>query len=119
MDPQETDIARLVGNLGNRLGAETRMLEKRDESATATRWPKPERSARLNVLGKRPVRMHYAAPRWHSNTPRRLEGSGTPQAGRVRCRLGGVSGWIERMGRGSGFAEQVDRHRRIRRTSAA
>ena len=75
MDPQETDIARLVGNLGNRLGAETRMLEKRDESATATRWPKPERSARLNVLGKRPVRMQLRRSplaQQHAKTARRI-----------------------------------------------
>jgi len=114
MDLGRTDVGCVMAKPGESPGRGDRMLEKRDERATNTRWPKPRRSAGLKVQGESPTRMglrcspmarQHAGPGGHERPERR-------KTGRMRCGHGGVPGWLEPMGWASGFAERVDRHRR-------
>ena len=73
------------------------MLEKGDERATNTRWPKPNRSAGLNVQGEETE--EDAATALPDGAATRQEGSNGQKRrkmGRVRCSCGELSGWFER-----------------------
>ena len=100
-------------SLWERVGAEAGCWKKGAERATSTRCPKPRRSAGLNAQGESPTRARLRySPVARQHGKEGSNGQKRRETGRVRSRHGGVSGWLERMCWGSGFAERVDRHRR-------
>ena len=108
-----TDAGCAMAKPVGRTGCGDGMLEKGDERATSTRSAKPRRSAGLNAQGESPTRKRLRySPMARQHGKEGSNGQKRRETGRVRCWRGGVSGWLDRMCWGPGFAERVDRHRR-------